>query len=366
MVVLLSICKFFMKLIYFFLKLLPTRDNQIVFLSRQSNEPSIDFQYMIDDIKKRYPEYKLVILTKRMEKNNIKQTILYPFHVLKQLKALATSTICITDGYQIAISCLKHKKVLRIYQIWHSLGAIKAFGYQTLNTKRDKAIAKVMHMHEGYKHIMSASHDMIPYFAKAFNNPEDKFKVLGLPRIDYLIETASSNQKKVYKEYPELKKKKVILYVPTFRVYDEYKVEELINACKQLRSYQLVIKKHPRMKINIDKKYSYDNCSSFEFLSIADIVITDYSAMSIEAAILNKPVMLYIYDEDKYREYEGINTNLYEDLPGYVFKDEKDLVKEIAKDDYDMNVLYNYRKKYVENTNGTCTKEMVDFIINDK
>ena len=366
MAILLSICKFFMKIIYFFLKLLPTKEKQILFLSRQENKPSIDFQYMIDDIHSRYPDYHLVVLTKRMEKNNIKQTILYPFHILKQLKCLATSEICVTDGYQIVISCLKHKKELKIYQIWHSLGAIKAFGYQTLNTKRDKAIAKVMHMHQGYTYIMSASHDMIPYFAKAFNNPVEKFKVLGLPRIDYLIETEKYNKEKVYIEYPELKKKKVILYVPTFRTYDEYKVDELIDACKDLKGYQLVIKKHPRMKIEIDNQYTYDKCSSFEFLSVADYVITDYSAMSIEAAILNKPVILYVYDEDKYREYEGINTDLYEDLPGYVFKEEKDIAKLIKEDNYDMEVLTKYRKKYVENTNGTCTKELVDFIINNK
>ena len=104
-----------MKIIYFFLKLLPTKEKQILFLSRQENKPSIDFQYMIDDIHSRYPDYHLVVLTKRMEKNNIKQTILYPFHVLKQLKCLATSEICVTDGYQIVISCLKHKKDLKIY-----------------------------------------------------------------------------------------------------------------------------------------------------------------------------------------------------------------------------------------------------------
>ena len=366
MVVLLCIYKYLLKFIYFFLKLLPTKKNQIVFLSRQENKPSIDFQYLIDDIHSRYPEYKLVIHTKRMEKNNIKQIISYLFHPLVQMYALARSSICITDGYQIVISCLNHKKSLKIYQIWHSLGAIKAFGYQTLNTKKDKQIAKLMRMHQGYTYIMSASEDMIPYFSKAFNNPIDKFKVLGLPRIDYLLETEKENSEKVYKEYPELKKKKIILYVPTFRIYNEYKITELINACKQLRDYKLVIKKHPRMKVDVDSAYSYDKCSSFEFLSVADYVITDYSAMSIEAAILNKPVMLYVYDEEKYKEYEGINTNLYEDLPGYVFKNEKDIAKEISKDNYDYEVLSNYRKKYVANINGTCTKEMVDFIIGGK
>ena len=96
----------------------------------------------------------------------------------------------------------------------------------------------------------------------------------------------------------ELKDKKIILYAPTFRTYDEYKIEEIINAFKYNSKYQLIIKKHPRMKVEIPSKYSYDNCSSLELLSISDYVITDYSAISIEAAILNKKVLLYTYDYD--------------------------------------------------------------------
>ena len=73
-----------------------------------------------------------------------------------------------------------------LWRLWKEAKSI----YQTLNTKKDKQIAKLMRMHQGYTYIMSASEDMIPYFSKAFNNPKDKFKVLGLPRIDYLLETS--------------------------------------------------------------------------------------------------------------------------------------------------------------------------------
>ena len=364
MVVILYIYKYILKIIYFFLKLIPTKKNRILMLSRQSDTPSIDFQYIINEIKEKYPEKELIILTKRMEKTNLKQIISYFLHPIKQMYYLATSTICIIDGYQIAVSVLKHKKNLKIIQIWHSLAAIKKFGYQTLNSKKDQRIAKVMCMHKNYDAIVSGSEEMKKHFSKAFNYPEDKFITCGLPRIDYLIKTENQNKTKVYKEYPELKKEKIVVYVPTFRIYDEYKFDELIEAFKKT-NYKLIIKIHPRIKVELDEKYTYPKCNSLEFLSVADYVITDYSAAAIESAILNKPILLYIYDYEKYSKYEGVNTNLYKDLPGYVFKEAKELVNCIKTKKYDQSVLTKYRKKYVTVCDGTSTEKLVKYIMEE-
>ena len=96
---------------------------------------------------------------------------------------------------------------------------------------------------------------------------------------------------------------------------------------------------------------------------IADYVITDYSAIAIEASILNKPLYLYIYDLEKYKKYEGVNIDLYKELPGYVFEDIKDIKKYMDKNKYNMKTLDKYRKKYVTNIDGTSTKKLVDYII---
>lgn len=364
MAVLLTIYKYILKIVYFFMKLLPVDQKQIIMLSRQDNSPSIDFQYIIKDINKRYPEYKIKTLTKRMEKNNIFQIISYMFHPFVQIYYLATSSICITDGYQISISVLKHKKTLKIIQIWHSLGAIKKFGYQTLNTKKERKIAKIMCMHKNYNAIVSGSEEMTKFFSKAFNYPESSFITCGLPRIDYLLNTEKTNKKKVYKEYPELKKEKIALYVPTFRTYNDYKIEELIEEFKK-SNIKLIIKLHPRTKIELDEKYKYSKVSSLEMLSIADYVITDYSAIAIEAAILKKPLILFTYDYEKYSKAEGVNTDLSKDLPGYVFDNAKDILKVIKENKYDANILKKYREKYVTNCDCTSTQKLVDYIMEE-
>lgn len=361
MAIILNIYKFFLKFVYLFMKLFSKKEKMILFLSRQDNKLSIDFEYIIDEINKKYPEYKIVTLTKRMEKNNIKQIISYFFHPFVQMYYLSKAEICIIDGYQITVSVLNHKN-LKVIQIWHSLVAIKKFGYQTLKTNKDKKIANIMCMHKNYDAIVSGSKYMNKYFGEAFNYPEDKFINFGLPRVDYLINTKKQNEKKVYKAYPELKNKKVILYVPTFRINNNYKVDELINNFKNL-DYELIIKLHPRTKINVPNKYIYSNISSLEALSVADYVITDYSGISVEASILDKNVLLFDYDKIDYMKSEGINVDLSEDLKDYYFEDIYSLVKFIENGKYDKKILRSFRNKYVEVCDGTSTEKLVKYIL---
>ena len=75
MPVLLFIFKYFIKFIYFFMKLLPTKENRVLMLSRQDNKPSIDFEYIINEIHHKYPEKEIIVLTKRMDEKTPRDLI---------------------------------------------------------------------------------------------------------------------------------------------------------------------------------------------------------------------------------------------------------------------------------------------------
>ena len=364
MAFLLYIGIFGLNIIYAFFKLFPVQ-NKIVFLSRQSDNPSLDFRLLARELKNKDNNIKIVFVTRKTKKN-VKDNLKNIKNIFSQMYHLATSKVCITDGYNITISNLKHKKVLKIFQMWHALGAIKKFGYQCLNTPKKRKVAKILHMHRNYDYIFSGSKAMTKYFAKAFNYPENKFVNMGLPRIDYLLTYEKINKNKIYKQYPELIKKKIILYVPTFRENKNYKINELINSI-DLNKYALIIKEHPNMQIdkskNINNLFYCDNFSSLQLLSIANYVITDYSAISIEAAVLEKPVYLYVYDYEEYKRDPGINIDLYKELPGYVFKDAVSLFKNLDKSKYDLNVIKKFKNKYVCDMNKTVTKNMCSFIL---
>ena len=119
MIVLGHIAIVMLSFIYFFFKFLPTQE-KITFISRQSNKITLDFSLIIEELKEELPNYKIIVLTKKLDKK-----ISYIFHMFSQMFHIATSKIVIIDSYSLVVSLLKHKKDLQIIQIWHALGLMK-------------------------------------------------------------------------------------------------------------------------------------------------------------------------------------------------------------------------------------------------
>lgn len=362
MVIFCQLFKLNLKIIYFILKLLPLKKNKIVFISRQSNNPSFDFLMLKKELLKINKNFEIVIITKKIEKG-IKNYISYYFNLYIQMYHLATSKVCIVDSYCIPISVLKHKKELKIIQIWHAMAAIKKFGYQSVGKKdgRGLKLAKVMKMHENYDYVVSGSSEMIKYFSEAFNVNSNKFIVNGSPKMDYIVKNKEKIKNKILNEYKFLNKKKNVLYAPTFRTNEENKIDSLVDNF-DYKNFNLIVKLHPKCpKINNDKIVTCDNFSSLELLTIADYLITDYSAISVEAAILNIPTILYLYDYDEYLYNNGLNIDLFEELKPYVYKDYKGVIKAL-KNKYDQNVITRFKVKYSDSDIENYTSKLANFI----
>ena len=173
--------KIFLSILYGFLKLLPIK-NRLVFISMQSNNPSLDFELLKQEIELKEPEIELVFLCKKMESSLSKKSdyIKYVYNMfeytLEAMYYLATSKVCVTESYCVPISFLKHKKELKIIQIWHASGAVKKFGYQALDTEegKSKEIAELMCMHKNYNYVIAPSEVTKNIFSEAFNIEKEK------------------------------------------------------------------------------------------------------------------------------------------------------------------------------------------------
>ena len=366
-IIVIYIFRFFLNIIYFFLKMLPTNNNKVVFISRQSDEINIDFKLLKEEIEKRNKEIKMMFLCNRM-KNGLMNNIKYFFVILKQMFYLATSKIVVLDSYCIPVSILKHKKSLFILQIWHSIGKIKMSGYQTLDAKsgRSKKVAKAMCMHKNYDAIVAGAPVFDKFYEAGFNTTRDKLLHFGLPRIDYLINNEEKVKNKIYNKYPELKNRKIVLYAPTFRTYKVDGPEKMIEKYNKT-DFVLIARGHTNQDLNIDnnKVYNLKEYKTADVLTIADYVITDYSSIALEAAILNKKLLFYVYDYDKYMKENGLNIDFYKVLPTCSSKDIEDLFKIIKTDKYDDESYQKFRKKYLPKNIGKSTKKIVDFIIKE-
>lgn len=372
MAIIIKIYQFFLSFIYFLLKLIPFKQ-KVVFLSRQDNNPSLDFNMLKIEIEKEHPEYKIIVLCKKMD-DGFLGSIAYFFHILKQMYHLATSRIAIIDSYIIPVSILTHKKELLIIQLWHSIGTMKKFGYSIIDMIEGSSskLVNLMKMHKNYDYILAAGPGYVDHLMEGFNYPQERIVIYPLPRVELLLnEDYKKNIKtKIYESYPQLNGKTNIVYCPTFRISDKYDISEAIHALINeidLNKYNLIIKLHPLTKLRIDNKdVIFDtNFSTVEMIVAGDIIISDYSSIIYEAAIVNKPIYFYAYDYEEYMLTREVYLDYYQEMPGPICDNAYDLIKSIEKNSYDYKKLYTFLTKYVEIRGNQQTKDIVEFIFNN-
>lgn len=364
----LYILRVMMSFIYFFIKLFPMQKNKFLMLTRQSDEISIDFQMLRDELLKNNPNLNITVLCKKIP-NRLIEKIIYCFYTIKCMYHLATSNVCIVEGYVIPVSILKHKKKLIIVQIWHALGAIKKFGKQVLDKEEGtkKNTATIMKMHKNYTFVTCASETTKEFYSEAFGIEKEKVLVLGMPRIDYLLgkdDKINIKIEQMIKEYPHLKEKENILYVPTFRKGKKNKANTIINSINT-EKYNLIIKLHSLEETKIDSKYIVSNkYNTFELLKIADYVITDYSAVAFEASVLDKKVFFYLYDLKEYEKERGLNVKLKKEIPQATFEDIRPIVEKIEKKEYPYDELKAFKNRYIEITDTKNCERIIEHIKN--
>jgi len=356
-----AIGSFFLNALYGLMKIRKTK-KQVVLLSRQSDVESLDFKLLREALEA--DNIEVVKLYKMIHEGLINK-IKYAFYMLKIMNNLSISSVCVIDGYSIPISLLKHKKDLTIIQMWHASGATKKFGFQALDTKEGSngEIAKIMHMHKNYDYVLAPSKATGSFFAEAFNTSTDKIKIIGLPRIEYLKKEDKTLKEKLLSEYPNLKNKRIILYVPTFRKNKRIDVSELINNLDQ-NNYSLIIRVHPLDEENVPEENKIDSkYNTNDLLKIADFIITDYSAIAYEAIVTGKPIYFYVYDIDEYMQIRGLNVNLESEMKSSTYRNAKDLLDSIENKEYDFEELEKFKNKYITIINENNIEKFKSLII---
>lgn len=359
-----TILKFGLRVLYAPLKLFKTK-NRIVYLSRQSNDKSVDMLLLEDAVREELPDTEQVFRL-RMIPDGLGARIKYCIGVIGDMYYLATSRVAVLDTYSITVSCLKHKKDLKVIQMWHALGAIKKFGLQSIGTKegRDEKISNAMCMHKNYDYILAPSKATAQFYMEAFGYRADKMKICSLPRVDELLKNEGAAAE-FYRENPELGDKKLVLYLPTFRDREAYVAQELkVEFSEEMEGYRLIVSPHPLFsKVKREEKFSFNGSfSTLDLMKIADIIITDYSACAFEAAVLMKPLYFFIPDYQQYLKERGTNIDLKKEMPSAAFEDAAQLCKAIRLGGYDRDMLFKFKSKYIENTNTNNSQILAKFI----
>lgn len=363
MSIFLFIAKCGLRLIYLLFMPLPAQ-NKVVMLSRESDTPPIDFRLLEKELNRRSPETKIVYFCRKMTKNtNIPA---YCWMVLQSLYHIATASVAVTDTYSIQLCVLPRKKSLTVVQIWHAVGAVKKFSYQCLDTNNGHSskLAEQMCMHKNYDYILCTSQATRRTYVHAFHTTPEKILVKGMPRVDYIQRPAPGIRERFLEERPDLRGKKLMLYLPTFREGIDKGTELLLHAAARCEDIALLVKPHPLSNFHVPRgNRTPSGWSTYDLMKVCDGVITDYSASSLEASLLRKPVYFYLFDYEAYKYNQGLNIDPSMELPFAVSVEAESMIDKIADGGYDLSALERFRSKYIETADQDNTAAITDFLL---
>lgn len=356
------VAKYLVKIADFLTGGLSVKYNKVTFISYSNNNISSDMR-LISKFMEKNGSCNMVFLIKKFD-NTLINKAKYLFEFIMQTYHINTSRVVIIDGNNFAVSNIKKKKATVVIQIWHACGAIKKFGFDF--TRRYEI--------SNYDYVITSSSTSKKHFASAFNMPEDNILTLGVAKTDRLFDEKiiERYKKEIYKKYPCIEGKKVVLYAPTFRgdglfskSYMDIDLDRLADSLGD--EYIIMYKMHPISKYNKCQKNSniVNVCSEslYKLFSISDMLVTDYSAIMYDYLILEKPIYFYTPDLQDYLDNRGIYWDYESYVPGKVCYCEEELVKSIVSEQYDVKKIRKMKNEFYDYLDGNSTKRIGNFIL---
>lgn len=208
--------------------------------------------------------------------------------------------------------------------LWHGM-PLKKLWYATNNIqKRNKNIFRLLQYivlkiyNNSQRHIsVSTSETTKDLLIKCFEVKPESVLITGQPRNDGLFNTKSIlSLKQRLNHHPDVR---FVLYMPTWRHRGNNKMNldniliQLINDSSFQNSLienniKLYIKPHPRITVrtisnnNIIILNGISDFDTQELIGAADVLITDYSSVFIDYALLERPIHYFVPDLDDYKK----------------------------------------------------------------
>lgn len=286
-------------------------------------------------------------------------------------KLVFSSKVVVTDDYLYLFRDFEKKPGQYYVQLWHATGAGKKFG-------KDGGL-----IFPGIDSLYHKDYDLVTVsgeasrvaFASAFNIPVEKLQSIGVARTDMYFDEEGLEEirKRIYEKYPQLQGKQVILYSPTFRdrgsgTKSTFRPPiDFKKLSEDLKENQvLVLTPHPVMTEPIVRG-DYDNVLEVrdiptgDMMIASDMLITDYSSVMFEYALLRKPMAFFCYDYDDYdRDFYMDFDN---ELPGELLKTQEELTEYLRRDDHPLLDDYeNFYEKYMGACDGHSTERICEAI----
>lgn len=353
--------------------------------------PRAVYEYMIKDA--RFTDYQFVWFFDQPENYQFLETHRNT-KVVKNQSAECERYLHEAKYWIFNFRALDHwtpKKEQIYVQCWHGT-PLKRLGYDITNS--DNAMNSVKEIQSKYKidtkrfdYMVSPCPFVTEKFRSAWNlsayGKEDAVLQIGYPRNDFLNSFTDEDVRRIKADLQlEDCDKKIILYAPTWRDnqhdaklgYVYRNPVDFDYLQKELgEEYTILFRAHYLVADNFDFKayegFIYD-VSSYDDINdlyiIADMLITDYSSVFFDYAILKRPMLFYMYDMEEYRdEMRGFYLDITE-LPGPILKTEAEVVNAVrlaGEEPIDEAVIDTFNQEYNVMNDGKAAERLVNHII---
>lgn len=236
-------------------------------------------------------------------------------------------------------------------QTWHG-SAYKRMGFDETRVRLQNAPQRerLQQAVRRFDHFLVRSEHDVATLARAYRLPEESLLRTGYPRNDALVAARVRDETEGRLPRPPLAAelglsdhRTVVLYAPTFRGGPGRRRRQrlLLDAARFAERFgdtcTLLVRAHyleaaslpacpPGTVVDVSRHHDVS-----ELLALADVLVTDYSSIMFDYALLDRPIVLFAPDLDAYAAERGSYFDLREKAPGPVTTTEEELFGVLAR-----------------------------------
>lgn len=354
-------------------RICPVKKGKTVFFMVHNSKFRSNLGYMYQALKREDPKRKFVIVSKAdlFSGGSLKKLkgVLYFYFGLNY--HLATAEYVFLNDNFLPLSCMHVSKKTKIVQMWHGIGAWKRFG---LTTEEDLVTRDAVKKgNKKVTHLFVSAKRIVPFYEEAMGISRERIYPVGLPVLDFYFrdDLRELARERFYRSYPMLQEKKIVLYTPTFRATKEeneqllerFQVEKLKKALGF--GWAVLVRLHPALKgqfVEVGEDcYDVSGYPDVKDLyEVADVLVNDYSSTMVEYALLDKPIVLFSYDLEKYDR--GFYADYVSNSPGPIVTDLEQLVEAVKRQEVDEEARKRFLQLHYDYYDADNTKRVLEIL----
>lgn len=360
------------------LRWLPVKRNKIVLDNFHGFGYGDSPKYIVEEIIRRKLPYDLVWLVADMNMEFPPEVRKVKIQSVRASYELSTARIIISN---VKVALPYQKKLSQFYiQTWHGSMAFKAIEADAQDKlkpnylKETKADSKLINL------FLSSNSIQTQEIQTCFWYDGEIFEC-GSPRNDMLYKPQGYQEK--IKAQLGITGKELVLYAPTFR--DDHRKDVFNLDLDRLKTnldkhfgndWHILVRLHPNvMNKNLFENKSYITDVSLypdmqELLLISDVLITDYSTIIYDMAIMRKVILLYAPDLEDYKTNRGLKP-VYFKLPTRINQSNEELLEyigsfDVSKYQHELDEFLGTIKVFDDGKASERVVDKINSVINKK